>query len=82
MRTTLTIDDDVAGQIDRVRRDGDISLKRLVNQALRLGLQEIGGSPKPRKPFKTRTVNLGKPLIDNLDCVPEILEKIEGEWFR
>ncbi|MGH7092317.1 MAG: CopG family transcriptional regulator [Stellaceae bacterium] len=82
MRTTLTIDDDVAAQLDRLRRDRDESLKRIVNEALRRGLQELNEPVRPRKPFQTRSVNLGKPLIDNLDCIGTVLEAVEDERFR
>ena len=38
MRTTLTIDDDVAAELERLRKARDAGLKDLVNEALRLGL--------------------------------------------
>src|ERR1700731_4780854 len=41
MRTTLTLDDDVAVQLERLRRSRDANLKDLVNEALRLGLREM-----------------------------------------
>ena len=81
MRTTLTIDDDVAAGLERLRKSQDISLKRLINEALRRGLREIAEVPKPRKPFRTRTVNLGPPKIP-LDNVAEALAIAEGEWYR
>jgi hypothetical protein len=34
MRTTLTLDDDVAVQLERLRRARDANLKDLVNEAL------------------------------------------------
>jgi len=40
MRTTLTLDDDVTVQLERLRRARDASLKDLVNEALRRGLRE------------------------------------------
>ncbi len=50
MRTTLTLDDDVAAALERLRRSRRIGLKRLVNEALRRGLNDMGkrqglGSP-------------------------------------
>ena len=82
MRTTLTIDDDVAAELERLRRTRDASLKNLVNEALRHGLREMAAPPKSRKPFRTRSVNLGKPLISNIDNIAGVLAEIEGEWFR
>jgi len=76
MRTTLTIDEDVAVQLDRLRRKRGLSLKRLVNEALRRGLQSMVEQPKRKKPFRTRTFDLGKPLI-NLDNVAEALAAVD-----
>ena len=53
MRTTLTLDDDVAAALERVRRDRDASLKDVVNDALRRGLNDMTARPKRREPFRT-----------------------------
>jgi hypothetical protein len=81
MRTTLTIDDDVAARIERLRRRSDISLRDLVNEALRRGLREMTAPPRKRRPFRTRTFNTGRCLI-NIDNVAEALAYAEGEWFK
>jgi hypothetical protein len=81
MRTTLTIDNDVAVQLDRLRRARDASLKDLVNEALRRGLREMNAKPKAKKPFRTRTVSLGPPLI-NIDSAAEALAIAEGEDYK
>src|SRR5262245_58288604 len=62
MRTTLTIDEDVAVQLERLRRSRDVSLKDLVNEALRRGLRDMSTGPKKRKPFRTRTFKMGGAL--------------------
>jgi ribbon-helix-helix CopG family protein len=41
MRTTLTLDDDVAAILERLRKSRDASLKDLVNEALRRGLKDM-----------------------------------------
>jgi hypothetical protein len=41
MRTTLTLDDDVAIQIERLRKTRDLALKDVINEALRRGLKEV-----------------------------------------
>ncbi len=78
MRTTLSIDDDVAVQLERLRRARNASLKDLVNEALRRGLRDMTAPPRKRKPFRTPAHNLGKALI-NLDDVAEALAHLEGE---
>jgi len=82
MRMTLTIDDDVAVQIERLRRDRDASLKAVVNDVLRRGLHEVDAPPKKRKPFRTRTFDVGKVLIPNIDNVAEVLSLIEGDAHK
>jgi hypothetical protein len=81
MRTTLTLDDDVAVALRRLQKSRNAALKPLVNEALRRGLEEMSGSPKPRKPFRTRSVNLG-PLLIPIDNVAEALAIAEGETFK
>lgn len=81
MRTTLTIDDDVAVQLERLRRSRDVSLKELVNEALRRGLHEMIARPKKREPFRTRTFKMGRCLV-NIDNVAEAIAYAEGEDFK
>ena len=81
MRTTLTLDDDVAAQIERLCRARNVSLKYLVNEALRRGLSEMHLPSKRPRPFRTRTFRMGKPLI-NLDSIAQALADVEGEGFR
>ena len=81
MRTTLTLDADVAVQIERLRRERDASLKDVVNQALRAGLREMREPVKKRKPFRTKTFHMGKELV-NLDNVAEAIALIEGEDYK
>jgi hypothetical protein len=83
MRTTLTLDDDVAVQLEDLRRRRRASLKAVVNDALRRGLKEIGDSrPAKRQPHRTRTFDLGGAKLANLDNVAEALAIAEGEDFR
>jgi hypothetical protein len=81
MRTTLTLDEDVAMQLDRVRRRRRAPLKRVVNEALREGLARLD-EPQPQTEFRTRTVSLGRCRLGNLDDVAEVLELAEGERLK
>jgi adenine C2-methylase RlmN of 23S rRNA A2503 and tRNA A37 len=81
MRTTLTIDDDVAIQLERLRRERDLSLKDIVNDALRRGLDQLEKPQEPRKPFRTTTYDMGEPLI-NIDNVAEAIAYAEGEDYK
>jgi len=81
MRTTLTLADDVAVQLEQLRQARDANLKDIVNEALRLGLREMTAKPKKRKPFRTRTFDMGPPLI-NIDNVAEALAYADGEGYK
>jgi hypothetical protein len=82
MRTTLTIDADVAIELERLRRARNIKFKALANEALRRGLREIGAPPEKTEPFRTRPMDLGRCLIDNVDDIAEVLAIAEGEAYR
>lgn len=80
MRTTLTLDPDVANDIERIRRQRGRSLKQVVNDALRLGLERLDEPARPTR-FRTRGVSLGAPSLP-LDNVAEALTHAEGEDAR
>jgi hypothetical protein len=82
VRTTLTIDDDVAVEIETLRQRRDVSLKDVVNEALRKGLREIQRPPRKRKPFRTRPIEGVVCLLSNLDNVAEVLAIVEGELYK
>ena len=76
MRTTLTLDDDVAKMLDKEVRKSGNSFKQVVNHFLRLGLT---AKPPARKPFKVTPLNLGLPHYDKVE---DLLEKLEGPDYR
>lgn len=84
MRTTLSLDDDVAALIERLRAERGTGLKVLVNQALRQGLRELEGKPKPQPSERYRTpgVDLGRCRLASLDDVAAALAAGEGEGFQ
>jgi hypothetical protein len=82
MRTTLTLDDDVAASLERLRRARDASLKDVVNEALRRGLSELTARPKRREPCRTQSVELGRLRLAGIDNVSEMLVIAEGDAFK
>ena len=80
MRTTLTLDDDVAARLEREQRRRRVPFKRLVNDLLRAGLD---AAPRPRRaPFVTIGFALGPSLVGSLDNIEEVLSRAEGETHR
>lgn len=82
MRTTLTLDDDVAAALERLRKGRDASFRDLVNEALREGLKQMTGRPKRRATVRTRAVSLGHCRVGNVDNVADVLAVAESETFR
>jgi len=82
MRTTLTLDDDVAADIERLRRERDLSLKEVVNDVLRRGLHESRRTSRRRERFRTPPLAVGRCLLPSLDSVAHALAIAEGEDFR
>ncbi len=78
MRTTLTLDDDVAESLHRLLRKRGGSLKLRVNEALRAGLRAIDPPPAPRQAVRTEGMDLGNCLVGSLDNVSEVLAMVEG----
>lgn len=82
MRTTLSLDDDVAAALERLRQRRDASFKDIVNEALRLGVRQMTRRSTDRVPFATNAVDLGRPLITDLDDIGSVLASVEGDGFR
>ena len=77
MRTTLTLDQDVARQLQQETRKSGKSFKEAVNHFLRLGLS--AGRKPQRKPFVVTPRNLGLP---DFDKVEQIIDFLEGPLHR
>jgi len=82
VRTTLTLDDDVAALLRQVRKTKKARLKEVVNEALREGLARLAAPRKSRGAYRTPEASLGRCLLGNLDDVAEALAVAEGERFR
>jgi hypothetical protein len=77
VRTTLTLDDDVASLLNKEARKSGESFKQIVNRFLRLGLT---ASKQPtRKRFVVKPWKLGLPHFEKVE---ELLEYLEGPDHR
>lgn len=82
MRTTLTLDDDVAAKLKAESRRAGRPLRDIVNETLRRGLASRRETTQPH-PFQVRARDLGnlKPGL-SLDNVAELIEQLEGALHR
>ena len=81
MRTTLTLDDDVAAKLDADARRSGRSFKETVNHYLRLGLNAKKAA-RVKKPFKVRARPLGLRPGLNYDDIWGLIEQVEGPDHR
>ena len=78
MRTTLTLDDDVAAKLKTASRRTGRSFRDMVNEALRRGLAEPATSSA--SPFSVQGRDLGALRSGlNLDKIAELLKHIEEQ---
>ena len=80
MRTTLSIDDDIARLLEKETRRSGASFKETVNRLLRLGL--IASKQQTRKPFVVTPLKMGLPPGLSYDNIEELLEALEGPYHR
>ena len=79
MRTTLTLDDDIARQIRNAVRASGKSLKAVVNDALRVGLTSER-FVKARQPYNLSPVSMGDIIGPyDLDKALQLADRIEDE---
>jgi hypothetical protein len=77
VRTTLTLDDDVAALLNKEARKRGEPFKQVVNRYLRLGL--TASNQPARKPFIVKPWKLGLPPFEKVE---ELLEHLEGPDYR
>jgi hypothetical protein len=76
MRTTLSLDDDVAAVVQRLREERHIGLSDAVNELIRAGLTV----PARRTAFRQRTASVG--LRIDVSSVADALERLDGPAAR
>ena len=78
MRTTLTLDPDIAAKARRGAASLNKPLKEIINAALRVGLDEIL-APPAAKSYRTKPRPLGLRRGFSYDNISELIAAAEGE---
>ncbi|MEX1246017.1 MAG: CopG family transcriptional regulator [Thermoanaerobaculia bacterium] len=81
MRTTLTLDEDVAAKLKAEARKSGRPFKQVVNEALREGLAKPKAAAKI-PPFKVEARNLGLRPGLSYDNIGLLLEQVEGPFHK
>jgi Ribbon-helix-helix protein, copG family len=81
MRTTLTLDDDVAAELKREARKTGRPFKELVNDAIRAGMR-VRNRPAPRR-YVVKPVSLGGVAAGvDLDRALRLADALDDEAVR
>jgi hypothetical protein len=81
VRTTLTLDDDVAAALTHKMRSSGEPLKQTVNRLLRAGLA-YEASPKKLPRFKIRARKIGIPADWLGGSTQELFDRLDGPTAR
>lgn len=73
MRTTVTLEPDVADRLRQLAQEQGLSFKEVLNRALRDGL----GGVTDRSPFQQRTASLGLREGIDLDRAGRLADELE-----
>lgn len=79
MRTTLTIDDELARLLKQRALETGRPFKEVVNEALRHGLEQTASAPA-RRPYQLKPIALGQPVRGiNLDKALRLAGSLEDQ---
>lgn len=81
MRTTLTLDDDLAQRLQDISRERDAAFKQVVNEAIRMGIDQMDRPVKARERFRIVPLDLGRCLFP-IDDIEAALDYAEGDDRR
>jgi hypothetical protein len=75
----VTLDPDVATELERIRKAEGRRFKHVLNDALRAGLRQLGGETRATSRGDiTRPQDLGEPLVE-VSSTSRLLALAEGE---
>jgi hypothetical protein len=72
MRTTITLADDVAAAVEKLRRERGVGISEAVNELVRSGLT----AAHPSRPFRQKAHDLGTGV--DVSNVAEAIETLDG----
>lgn len=81
MRTTITLDDDVAAMLEKLQKKEKKTFKQIVNETLRLGLVEKKAEKQNLPEYSTPELDAGPCRYPDLDNIGEILAVAEKEDY-
>ncbi|HQZ27403.1 MAG: hypothetical protein KA250_13150 [Verrucomicrobiales bacterium] len=81
MRTTLSLDDDLAKSIENFRKRKNLSLREVVNQLLREGLQATSNEHPSRPPYSGPVFHSALKSGIDPNRMNQLADDLEAEEF-
>lgn len=81
MRTTLTIDPEVASLLKKFIKDTGLSLKSAINELLRRGLIDRGRKDYPKK-YTTKPHDAGGILVPDLENIGALMSMLDEDRLK
>ncbi|MFN8150309.1 MAG: hypothetical protein U0R24_04165 [Solirubrobacterales bacterium] len=78
MRTTVTLDDDIAARLRDVAHERGVPFKTAINDAIRAGLEE----PSKPRPFRVKPKDMGPARVDLTKALQLAGEMEDAEIVR
>jgi hypothetical protein len=78
-RNTLTLDEDNAIRLDRLRKKRDVSFKEVVNDVIRRGLEEAEKPFRPATDYVMPVFNTGPPVARTPEELKELMNRIQSD---
>ncbi|HEV2651103.1 MAG TPA: hypothetical protein VGU69_07595 [Rhizomicrobium sp.] len=69
-------------RIEQLRKERDANFKDVVNEAIRLGLDQMATPARQRERFATIPLDCGKPLFHGPDDLKQIIAELDEEDDR
>lgn len=79
MRTTLTLDDDVADALKELARRFELTFKQVVNDTLRRGLSPV--SDEPRTPYQVKPHRSGLRSGVDMLRLNQLSDELQSDDF-
>jgi len=76
MRTTIRVDDELFDRLKAEALKQNVSLTRVINRALKAGLDAGSARPRKRRVYRERAHAMGAPMVD-LDKAARLAAALE-----
>ena len=81
MRTTITLDDDLAIRLEQYRARFGETFKQALNHVLRIGLGQLEQPTAAPEARRTEPLHLGRRIGGSIDNIGEALAIAEGDDY-